>query len=247
MRRFHCLELGVGPVPEGAVPERETRHLRKVLRAVEGTRVLLMDGAGGIGEAVVASGGVLFVKKTERYPRPSVRLHLFVAPPSSKSALDHMLRQCAEVGAWSVDFMLTERSVARLSGENAFERARLHLIEGCKQSGNPWFPRLGGETLPFDDAIAKAAALDMAFFGSTRGGDAESAASSNLPDGSRDLDVAWMVGPEGGFSPDEEERLSAAGVEPLSLGSWTLRVETAAVLGCHVFLSRRPKRVCVNV
>jgi len=240
-RRFHCDALSTGPVPDGAVPEREARHLHKVLRASDGTRVLLMDGEGSIGEAVVGPGRSLVVEKIVRFPRPVVRIHLVVAPPSSKSALDHMLRQCSEVGVWSVDLTRSERSVAKPSGKGAFERMRLHLIEGCKQSGNPWFPRLGREPLEFSAAVEKAVSMERAFFGATRMESADSADSAMFPE--EGADVAWMVGPEGGFSPEEERRMLDAGIEPLSIGPWTLRVETAAVVGAHV-LSRgsRPAR-----
>jgi len=249
MRRFHCDIVERGPVPGDAVPEREKKHLHKVLRASEGARVLLMNGKGTVGEAVVGRDGSLTVDDVSRFPRPSTRVHLFVAPPSSKSALDHMLRQCAEVGVWRVDFILSERSVARPSSRSAFERARLHLLEGCKQSGNPWFPELGNEILSFKDAVERAAALSAAFFGSTRnGGDAETArmipgrveTEHPVPNNAEGngVDVAWMVGPEGGFTDGEEEILAAAGIAPVSLGPWTLRIETAAILGCFTILTR---------
>jgi 16S rRNA (uracil1498-N3)-methyltransferase len=41
--------------------------------------------------------------------------------------------------------------------------------------------------------------------------------------------VTALVGPEGGFTPDEIERLRAAGYRPVALGPFTLRFETAAL------------------
>jgi 16S rRNA (uracil1498-N3)-methyltransferase len=41
--------------------------------------------------------------------------------------------------------------------------------------------------------------------------------------------VVVLVGPEGGFTADEEKAALAAGFEPCSLGPHVLRVETAAV------------------
>lgn len=39
-----------------------------------------------------------------------------------------------------------------------------------------------------------------------------------------------MIGPEGDFTPEEAECLSAAGVLPVGLGPHRLRTETAAIL-----------------
>jgi 16S rRNA (uracil1498-N3)-methyltransferase len=42
-------------------------------------------------------------------------------------------------------------------------------------------------------------------------------------------DVVLMVGPEGGFSPGEEDAAIAAGAIPLTMGARVLRTETAAL------------------
>ena len=50
---------------------------------------------------------------------------------------------------------------------------------------------------------------------------------------------AVLVGPEGGFSPDEFEQLEAmACVTPVSLGPNTLRAETAALAACAILACR---------
>jgi 16S rRNA (uracil1498-N3)-methyltransferase len=42
---------------------------------------------------------------------------------------------------------------------------------------------------------------------------------------------ALAVGPEGGLAPDELGLLLDAGFQPLGLGRWVLRVDTAIVVG----------------
>ena len=236
MRRFHCNIVKPGPVPGDTIPEREMNHLRKVLRATLGDRVILMDGRGTLGEAVLGSDGGLVVENVSRVPRPRLRLHLFSAAPA-KSALDYMLRQCAEVGVWSVHLMSTERSVANPGGKTALERMRRIVIEGCKQSGNPWFPEIEDQTIPFDKAMDRIRGMDQAFFGATRGHGRTKTPPLTVTD---EIEVAWIVGPEGGFTDTEEKLLMEAGVIPISLGPWTLRIETAAVIGAHSILSSAP-------
>ena len=42
--------------------------------------------------------------------------------------------------------------------------------------------------------------------------------------------IGLIIGPEGGFSAEEQERMLASGAQPFNLGGRTLRMETAATL-----------------
>ena len=44
-----------------------------------------------------------------------------------------------------------------------------------------------------------------------------------------------LIGPEGGFSPDEERALDTAGWPRVCLGRYVLRAETAAIAGAAIF------------
>ena len=59
--------------------------------------------------------------------------------------------------------------------------------------------------------------------------------NASLPEQARLLakGAALWIGPEGGFSPEEQEALQQAGAVALTVGRWILRVETAvpALLG----------------
>ena len=51
--------------------------------------------------------------------------------------------------------------------------------------------------------------------------------------------VRLFVGPEGGFTPSEEQSLLSAGAFRLKLSPYTLRAETAALAGACMLLSPR--------
>lgn len=51
-------------------------------------------------------------------------------------------------------------------------------------------------------------------------------------------DCLLIVGPEGGFTPEEASYLIESGFVPVSLGKRILRAETAAIFGCSVLISR---------
>ena len=51
-------------------------------------------------------------------------------------------------------------------------------------------------------------------------------------------DIAWFIGPEGGFTEAEEKLMRVSGFRGLHFGNWVLRVETAAVCGTAILMDR---------
>jgi len=62
---------------------------------------------------------------------------------------------------------------------------------------------------------------------------------AGLPESAGEL---LLVGPEGGFDSDEEQRLERLGWPRLRLGAHTLRAGTAAVVGAAFLLMRAESR-----
>lgn len=207
---------------EVVLERRETEHLFRVLRAAPGERFRLLDGRGGRAVAEVLPGKVLRVESREALPEPEKKLHLFFALPR-RNKLDALLPACAELGVWELHPCVCARSVAEGAPN---DRWHLQLVEGCKQSGNPFLPRVA-EPGPLLPCVRNAAASGMAlFYGSV--------AAAETPTADSAREVGWVVGPEGGFTSEEEAALREAGVRPLNLGEWVLRLETAAVCGLAV-------------
>ena len=204
---------------------REEAHLFRILRARPGETVAVMDGHGTLGTAVVEADHLLRLESKRTAPPPARRLHLYFAPPK-KQKLDALLKQAVELGVHSLVPVLCERSVAQ-PGENSVAGRWMDLLfEACKQSGNPFLPAVAN-SMPFAAALAHArGTCDALIVGSNRTG--------VFPELGTASDVAFFVGPEGGFTDAETEAMFAAGAAPLRIGDWTLRVETAAVAGLGV-------------
>ncbi len=226
MHAFRFDELAdVGPDSLIRLDPREESHLFKILRARPGDRVRLLDGRGTTGVAVVGQGRELRLESKESVPPPARRLHLYFAPPK-KQKLDSLLKQSVELGVDVLVPVLCERSVVQPGESSVGGRWTDLLFEACKQSGNPYLPAVCAP-VTFADAVARARGTCSALVvGSNRTGIALEL--GNVPD------VAFFVGPEGGFTDAEMDALSAAGAVPLRIGSWTLRVETAAAAGLGV-------------
>ncbi|MFA6103196.1 MAG: RsmE family RNA methyltransferase [Victivallaceae bacterium] len=233
MHCFYCEKINL-PGSAAELDERDWKHLFKTLRAVPGEKIMLMDGRGVTADAVIADGREIIVERCERTPEPEVKLHLYLVVPK-KQKMDQLLKQCAEIGVWSITPMTSARSVVLASGESAAERWESLLLEGCKQSHNPFIPQVG-EVTKLGDAVKTVAAQPViSFFGAP---DARIASDKIEKSGN---EIAWFVGPEGGFTQEEEALMLEYGFNKLCIGNWVMRVETAAVCGAAILLFEKQK------
>ena len=214
------------PAPgcEAVLERREAEHLFRVLRAAPGERFRLIDGRGNAAVAAVAAPGrKLVVESVRAYGEPPLRMHLFFALPR-RSRLDALLTGCAELGVRELHPVVCRRSVAE-SEPNG--RWKLHLVEGCKQSGNPFLPKIHPPE-PLLPALRRAAEQGIRLYYGSVGEAPEPELKGP------GADVGWVVGPEGGFTLEEESAMGELGVLPLHLGDWVMRLETAALCGVAV-------------
>lgn len=229
MRCFYCEKLALGILSADQLPAREQNHIFKVLRGKEDSRIMLIDGKGSIAEAMIADRHSLNVLSVCSIPEPETRVHLFVAPPR-KNQMDQLLKQSAEVGVWSITPIITERSVVKPEPESSPDRMEVLLQEGCKQAHNPFLPTIK-PVKKLAETEAEIRNFVHAFFGSTADCGTSGAHKSISGPAQISGDVAWIVGPEGGFTDAEEDFLTSCGAKALKIGSWVMRVETAAIVG----------------
>lgn len=228
---MHSFWMDDLPEP-GAVfrlPLEEESHLFRILRARPGERVRLLNGKGDSAEAEVRSGRELEAVARHTADAPELRLVLACAAPR-RQKLDTLLKQAVELGVSEIHLVQCARSVAKPEGASRWPAL---LREACKQSGNLFLPRI-----EVHDSLA--CALDSLadarlFFGAVTLPDAP---FPPVPAAGR---VAFLAGPEGGFTAEEESVMAARGALGISLGPWILRLETAAVAGLAVLRARGAK------
>ena len=202
-------------------------HLFKVFRASVGDEVELLDGRGRRGIAYVIAGKQLQLDMAEDIPQPERKYHLYCAV-AKRNKFEPLLKQCAELGVWSIVPVKFTRSVS--DSDKSGGRWKVLLQEGCKQSKNPFVPIIR-EPVSLDAALE-----EMKDFHAFYGGIGE--ASEALADAGKD--AAFLVGPEGGFTPEELEKIKISGLRTLNLGPYVLRLETAAVCGMAVLRKMLP-------
>jgi 16S rRNA (uracil1498-N3)-methyltransferase len=164
-------------------------------------------------------------------------VHLALAMPAN-DRMDWLVEKATELGVVSIQPLMSERSVLRLSGERA-DKKTAHwqsvAISACEQCG--------GNRVPLVHPVATLAHWLRALPGGETAGAGQRAAARlllSLREGSRPLAdatpsgdavqiVVFLSGPEGGLSAAEEDAALACGFAPVSLGARVLRAETAAL------------------
>jgi 16S rRNA (uracil1498-N3)-methyltransferase len=211
---------------EGEIQEldrREMDHIFKIFRARVGDEVRLLDGKGTIGLGVVEDKKIVRVKEVRIQEKVGFPLKLYCALPR-KAKFDTLLKQVAELGVDSIHPVRFARSVA--DADSPSERWQVLLQEGCKQSHNPFLPVIY-DTVSLATALEEIQSNNIAcYYGEI--------ADSISPEDKITTPVAWLVGPEGGFTPEELTAIKNANCIPLNLGPWVLRLETAAICGLAV-------------
>lgn len=203
----------------------EAKHAAVVRRVRVGETITIGDGAGVWleGEASDVSAAEVRVRILRRvvHARPQVRMVL--AQALAKGDRDELAVQAAcELGVDEVVPWQAARSVSRWEGAKAAkgrERWASIVREAAKQAHRAWVPEVAGvETtgqLARRASTARMLLLDPS---------AETRLTELTAD-SRDL--VLVVGPEGGFAPEEIARLVEAGAERVRLGDTVLRTSTA--------------------
>ena len=229
----YCDVIGApGNVVELEKNDRD--HLFKVFRASIGDEVELLDGRGRRGIAHVIEGKLLSLESVEDIPEPERKYHLYCAV-AKRNKFEPLLKQCAELGVWSIVPVKFTRSVS--DSDKSGGRWKILLQEGCKQSKNPFVPIIR-EPVSLDTALE-----EMKNFHAFYGGIGE--ISETLSDSGKD--AAFLVGPEGGFTPEELEKIKISGLRTLNLGPYVLRLETAAVCGMAVLRKILPLLIFCTV
>jgi len=245
--RITALATG-GPAPGRLALEPQERHyLERVLRYRPGDRLALVDGIGGLWTAVLDPERSLRLEQEPGLPLlreapPGPPLELAMAVPRREA--DLVWRMATELGADRLQPLLAERGAP---GERCpIERWQGIVREATEQCERLWHPVLESPR-PAGEWLARPAA-GIALLATTRreGLPLCSQRLRELVEGAGAADLAaglrLAIGPEGGWSPQEEERAEAAGWQPVTLGPTILRTATAAVAGLALLADWRALR-----
>ena len=199
----------IEPKKSVAVDKDVVHYLRHVMRRDD--CLVFNNGDEYVAKLSDDNKNLIIGDKTERID-PSNDLTLYFAPIKK---LDDLVNMATQMGVGTFVPVITNRTVANHIN---WTRIKKIMVEASEQSGRNSVPMLM-EPIKFEDLdLTGLIVADERF--------AHGKESINAKISGKRL----LVGPEGGFSDSEFEKMDGAGVVGLSLGKTILRAETAAVV-----------------
>lgn len=211
----------------------ETRHAVAVLRRGQGDPFIATDGQGTVFECRVESiskkqiAGLIMDRKV--MPRHACRVRLFAGVPE-RDAFEKLISDLTALGVERITPVVCKNCQCgwweRDAGsERLSERFRKKMIVAMKQSLYPYLPGLDPPLLfeKMSPMISEACLM-----ADQEGVSAAEALNSQPRTGI----LSCLVGPPGGFAPEELAALKAMGAIGLRLAPTRLTTELAAVVLC---------------
>lgn len=213
---------------------RDVNHIKNVLRMKIGEKISLSDEDGvgytcsiaGFGDDTIQLDIIEMKEVSHELP---AKVTWFQGLPKGDK-METIIQKAVELGAQEIVPVITKRCVVKLDEkkrENKLKRWNLIAESAAKQSKRTLIPKVS-EVLLFDEAIKKAEQFDIVCipYENAKGMGATKEFLGKLCPG---MNVAFYIGPEGGFEQYEIEEAKGNGVYPVSLGKRVLRTETAGM------------------
>lgn len=208
----------------------DSKHALRVLRLKEGDEVHLVDGKGRKCNAIISDANMrkcqLEITHFEQEEKPyQHRIHIAVAPTKNMDRIEYFVEKSVELGIDRISFIQTENSERKVV---KLERVNRIAVSAMKQSKKSFLPEVG-ELVSFEQFL-KECQDEQKFIAYVP----ENPDKHLFKDTKPNNKVCVLIGPEGGFTPEEVGQAQASGFEAVSLGNSRLRTETAALAACHI-------------
>ena len=211
--------------------EGETyRHLTRSRRLALGDQVVFSDGRGTDyrAEMTECTRDTAVFKILESFPsetEPSLKITVYQCLPK-QDKMEEVLHRCTPLGVTRFVPVVSSRCIGSVPNENKRKRWEKIVVSAATQSGRSILPEIG-PCCTFEEAVGEMKQADVAFICYEN---ATEPLPARLP---KEGSVAFLIGPEGGLSPEEAALLPCC-----SLGKRILRTEDAAAFLLPILLDR---------
>jgi 16S rRNA (uracil1498-N3)-methyltransferase len=215
-------------------------QIKNVLRLKEGDNFFLCDGKGK--EALVKISEIkkkgMKVEIISLNPiareRQGKKLSLYLAI-LKKENFELAVQKAVEIGVSEIIPIITNRTIKTNLN---FKRLEKIIKEASEQSGRTILPKLS-PILKFEEALKDGKKNEEKIFYTlsleSDGVDLEDKDNDKIENNSSFVSI--FVGPEGGFTKEENSLAKENNYKIMSLGKFTLRAETAAIVGIYKVLN----------
>lgn len=213
-----------------ALRGEEAHHCVRVMRKKPGDQIVVFDGEGREGRAIITATTKALVNlkllSSDETRKPVPRIEIAVGIPKGKS-FDLILQKAVELGVSRIQPLMSAQGNVRFEANEAEgkrEKWQRVVLEACKQCGQNHLPHVD-LPLGLEEYLRELPPGGARFAGALLPGARpfrESLSGTGVPDR-----VVLLIGPEGDFSSGEYRAIEEAGFAGVSLGKLVLRTETA--------------------
>ncbi len=225
---------------ELALSVKNHRHAIQVLRLKVEEKLIIFDGKGGEYLAYIkafdkrkSSVQLVSFIDSSRESTLTTTLNLAMIKPDK---MDFAIQKSVELGINIIQPIYCERSVIKIK-VNRLQKKMEHwqgiIIAACEQSGRTKIPEIY-EPLALVDCLKKDLNTNL---GIVMLPTAE-AQLETLNELEKNQTVALYIGPEGGFTDNEEHEIQGNNIKGICFGPRILRAETAVIAGITAIQQR---------
>ncbi len=209
----------------------DAAHIKRVLRLGIGDIITVCDSTGTDYEAKISkiTDNAVICKalaSNKNETEPNINVTIYQALPKA-SKMEYIIQKNTELGAVRIVPCALSRCVVKLSGSDCEKkRMRWQKIadEAAKQCGRGILPEVA-PIHTFREAIEEMQTADLSFVPYEC--ESNNCLKKILTESANPVNISFMIGPEGGFTPEEIEHIHDCNIPCITLGPRILRTETA--------------------
>ena len=215
---------------------QDAHHIARVLRMQVGDALTLCDAHGLDYECEITAidDGEVVLRVRDRVAsvtEPTTAVTLYQGLPKSEK-MEWIIQKCVEIGITRIVPVAMSRCVVKLDAKDAAkkrERWQKIAAGAAEQSGRGIIPEIDAPLSFSEMLIALKNEYTITFY--EGGGDS---LATLVNENTRSVSI--VIGPEGGFSLEEIEKLRQNGAHIATLGKRILRCETAPLVALAVIM-----------
>ena len=233
MHRFYCPESNLQDRKVVITDPKELHHLRNVLRLKKGDTLMIFNNQGEEATGCVDTlqpAKATVVIESVRKEDVDLPVTILACAVPKKSKFEVIIEKATELGVDEIIPLKTMRTEMELKGDRLDRKIARYqdiAVNAAKQSRRLRVPVIH----PVTDLaeVLKSFPEGTTVFIPSLSGERKNIleAFKAVPSPSR---VAFLIGPEGDFTPQEYDSARARGCIGVSLGKTVLKVETAALV-----------------
>lgn len=216
------------------IKNEEAKHILKVMRHRRGDKIRLTDGNGYEYELLIIDakkeelkGEILSKKFLPREPNIAITL---ASSPLKGENTEIMLAKATELGIRNFIPVYFHNTVAKIN-ENKLKRLKKVAVSSLKTSAGTILPKIH-KPLTFYELINNFFSFDLVLLAYEN----SNTKLANVINNKEAKNILLIIGPEGGFIPEEIKMAEEKGAKLFTLGKRRLKSETAGIVGISLIL-----------